>query len=243
MDLKEQETLGGNAHRHWYYMAKTSAMRRFLGAVPIDKVLDVGAGSGFFSRQLLYHTDCAAAICVDPNYPAETAELQDGKPIHFVRGVDAFDGHLVLMMDVLEHVPDDAVLLADYASKVPAGARFLITVPAMPWMWSAHDVFLEHYRRYTLGSMARVIDAAGLRRLKLCYYFGLTLPLAAAVRLGRRLRPGYVEKPGSDMRMHSPPVNAALLGLCRLELGFFEHNRLAGLSVFALAEKPQAART
>jgi SAM-dependent methyltransferase len=237
MDLKEQEALGGNAHRHWYYVAKSSAMRRFLGDAPIDKVLDVGAGSGFFSRHMLYHSDCAAAVCVDPNYPEEWAETQNGKPITFVRAVEAFDGHLVLMMDVLEHVPDDVALLAEYAAKIPSGARILITVPAMKWMWSVHDVFLEHYRRYTLASMARVIDAAGLRRLKLCYYFGLALPIAAAVRLGRRLRPGYVQKPGSDMRLHSPAVNTALLGLCRLEQRFFEHNRLAGLSVFALAEK------
>jgi SAM-dependent methyltransferase len=238
MDLKEQEALGGNAHRHWYYVAKSAAMLRFLGAAPIDRVLDVGAGSGFFSRHLLDHSDCAGAVCVDPNYPAETSETQNGKPIHFVRALQTFDGHLVLMMDVLEHVPDDVALLAGYAAKIPSGSRILITVPALPWMWSGHDVFLEHYRRYTLASMARVIAAAGLRRRKLCYFFGLTLPLAAAVRLGRRLLPGHVEKPGSDMRMHSPVVNATLLKICRAELGFFEHNRVAGLSVFALCEKP-----
>jgi len=238
MDLKEQQALGGSAHLHWYYRAKSAAMLRMLQGSTFDKVLDVGAGSGFFSRHLLDRTPCREAICVDPNYPFETMETQNGKPIGFVRQTNHFDGHIVLMMDVLEHVPDDVGLLRDYAGRVPAGARILITVPAMPWMWSSHDVFLEHYRRYTIAGMSRVIEAAGLKQLSICYYFGLTLPMAAAVRVGRRLLPGCPAPPGSDMRAHSPLVNTALLQLCRAELAIFKANRLAGLSVFALAETP-----
>jgi SAM-dependent methyltransferase len=236
MDLKEQQALGGSAHLHWYYRAKSAAMLRMLEGSKLDKVLDVGAGSGFFSRYLLDHTECREAVCVDPNYPAETDALQGGKPIRFVRHADHFDGHVVLMMDVLEHVADDVGLLRAYAARAPRGARVLITVPAMPWMWSSHDVFLEHYRRYTVGSMAKVIDAAGLKRLSLCYYFGFTLPLAAMVRLGRRLIPGHTVVPGSDMRVHTQLVNAALLEICMAELAVFRGNRIAGLSVFALAE-------
>jgi hypothetical protein len=236
MDLKEQQLLSGSAHLHWYYRAKSAAMLRMLSDATMDKVLDIGAGSGFFSRYLLDNTACREAMCVDPNYPAETSEVQGGKPISFVRGTEKFDGHVMLMMDVLEHVADDIGLLRHYASAVPPGTNVLITVPAMPWMWSGHDVFLEHYRRYTVSSLSQVIAAAGLRPRSVCYYFGLTLPLAAAVRLGRRLIPGRAAVPGSDMRVHTPLVNAALLQLCRTELGFFQHNRIAGLSVFALAE-------
>jgi hypothetical protein len=236
MDLKEQQALGGSAHLHWYYRAKSAAMLRMLQGSTFDKVLDVGAGSGFFSRHLLDRTPCREAICVDPNYAEESTEDQNGKRIRFVRQAENFDGHIVLMMDVLEHVADDAGLLRTYASRAPAGTRFLITVPAMPWLWSSHDVFLEHYRRYTTASMSRVIQAAGLRQVSLCYYFGLTLPLAAAVRLGRRFITGRVERPGSDMRVHAPFVNMALLQICRAELPLFEANRIAGLSVFALAE-------
>ena len=237
MDLKEQEALGGSAHLHWYYRAKSAAMLRMLDGMPVSTVLDVGAGSGFFSRHMLNHTPCAAAICVDPNYPAETEEQQNGKPIRFVRGVDHFAGNLALLMDVLEHVPDDVALLHLYAEKMPAGGRFLITVPAMPWMWSGHDVFLEHYRRYTVTTVDRLVARAGLRLVHSCYYFGLVLPLAAGVRLGRRLNPLHVERPGSDMRPQGALVNAILLRACQAELAVFQHNRLAGLSVFALAEK------
>jgi SAM-dependent methyltransferase len=236
MDLKEQEALGEQAGRHWYYRAKSAAMLRLLQGTDFDEVLDVGAGSGFFARYLLANTSCSAATCVDPNYPREWGETEAGKPIAFVHEVNRFSGHLALMMDVLEHVADDVGLLQAYAAKLPPGSRILITVPAMPWMWSGHDVFLEHYRRYTLRSLEKVIAAAGLKRISTCYYFGLTLPMAAGLRLGRRAVFWRKQAPGSDMRPQGNLTNSILLGISQLELGIFQSNRIAGLSAFALVE-------
>ena len=229
------EILGDRADSHWYYRAKSAAMLRMLRGEAVGEVLDVGAGSGFFSRVLLDRTAAPASTCVDPNYDAESSEDHNGKPIGFVRAVESFGGNVVLMMDVLEHVPDDAALLRDYAARVQPGTRFLITVPAHKWMWSGHDVFLEHYRRYTLGDVEQLISRAGLTRVTTSYYFGLTLPLAAGVRLGRRLNPLHVETPGSDMRPHGALVNQVLLRLSQFELGLLGRNRLAGLSVIAVA--------
>ena len=235
MDLKEQEILGERAGDHWYYRAKSAAMLQMLRGTPIHKILDVGAGSGFFSRRILDTTSATGAICVDPNYPCEHDELQNGKPITFVRDIDRFGGDVVLMMDVLEHVEDDTALLASYKARTQPGTRFLLTVPAHMWMWSGHDVFLEHYRRYTIGQVDRLVERAGLTLLQSSYYFGLTLPLAAGVRLGRRLNPLHRETPGSDMRPHGKLVNAALWQTSRAELTLLGRNRLAGLSVIAVA--------
>ena len=237
MDLKETEILGDQVDTHWYYRAKAAAMARMLRGTTVGDVLDVGAGSGFFARHLLDHSRAAGATCVDPNYPDEHDEEQHGKPIRFVRDIDHFDGNLVLMMDVLEHVPEDAALLAGYVARVRPGTRFLITVPAMQWMWSGHDVFLEHYRRYSLRQIDRLVAGAGLHRLASSYYFGLVLPLAAGLRLGRRLIPFAAERESSDMRRHGVVVNEGLRRLCQLELPILGLNRLAGLSVMALSVK------
>ena len=161
MDIKEQDVLGDRIGQHWYYRAKGEAMRRLLGPRAIRHVLDVGAGSGVFSRMLL-QGGAGEATCVDPAYPAEHDETEAGRPIHFVHEVGQTDADVVLLMDVLEHVDDDAALLAEYAGKAGAGARFLITVPAFQWMWSGHDVFLEHRRRYTLKMLEDVVRRAGL---------------------------------------------------------------------------------
>jgi hypothetical protein len=43
-------------------------------AVRVPELLDVGAGSGIFARQLLDAGVADGAVCVDPHYPAELSE-------------------------------------------------------------------------------------------------------------------------------------------------------------------------
>ena len=233
MDIKEQDILGDAIGHHWYYRAKAAAMTRLLNARPSVSVLDVGAGVGFFSRKLL-EQGAHEAICVDPAYDREHEEMHAGRKIRFVHGITTSTADTVLLMDVLEHVDDDVGLLATYGALVPPGARLLISVPAFQFMWSAHDVFLEHRRRYTLPMLESVVRNAGLRPVTGCYYYSLALPLAAARRLIQR---GTATEPRSDLRVHSPLMNGALWALCSGELPFFKHNRVAGLTVFCLVEK------
>jgi hypothetical protein len=144
------------------------------------------------------------------------------------------DCDLVLMMDVLEHVDDDRGLAAHYAAKVPSGAHFLVTVPAFRFLWSGHDVFLEHKRRYRLPEIEATLRDAGLAVVRGAYYFGLVFPLAATVRLASR----GDTKPRSSLKKHGAVTNGILTAACAVELPFFPLNRLAGLSAFVLAKKP-----
>ena len=48
MDLKELELIGPDQERHWYYASKSRALLRALGDYQPRRILDVGAGSGFF---------------------------------------------------------------------------------------------------------------------------------------------------------------------------------------------------
>jgi SAM-dependent methyltransferase len=234
MDLKEEDILGADIGRHWYYRAKSAALRRAVAALQPRHILDVGAGSGFFSRHLLAETDAQSALCVDTGYPADRDDSTNGKPVRFRRSIGRVDCDLVLMMDVLEHVDDDRGLLADYAAKLPVGAHFLVTVPAFRFLWSGHDVFLEHKRRYRLAEIEAVLRAAGLEIVRSSYYFGFVFPLAAAVRLASR----NTREPRSSLKRHGALANGLLGALCAAELPFFPINRLAGLSAFVLAKKP-----
>ncbi|EJM05162.1 hypothetical protein PMI19_01644 [Pseudomonas sp. GM16] len=126
MDLKETDILGDAINEHWYYCSKAAATTRMLGKAPIKRILDVGAGSGFFSHHLLTHTDAREAWCVDISYPADSSATTAGKPVHYRRGIETIDADLVLLMDVLEHVDDDLGLLKMYVDKVPSGSRFLM---------------------------------------------------------------------------------------------------------------------
>jgi 2-polyprenyl-3-methyl-5-hydroxy-6-metoxy-1,4-benzoquinol methylase len=236
MDLKETDILGSSIDQHWYYASKAAATMRLLGTTPYKRILDVGAGSGFFSHYLLTHSSASEAWCVDISYDADSDATTSGKPVHYRRSIDAVDADLVLLMDVLEHVDDDIGLLKTYVEKVPSGSRFLITVPAFQFLWSGHDDFLEHKRRYTLAQLEAVVRKSGLTVKQGAYYFGLVFPIAATLRLlpkGAQPSP-----PRSQLKQHHPLVNTMLKTLCSVELPFMGANRLAGLTVFVLAQKP-----
>ena len=234
MDLKEEDILGADIDRHWYYRFKSAALRRAVANVRPRRLLDVGAGSGFFSRHLLAETPAESALCVDIGYAEDRDDSVAGKPVRYRRDTAGTDCDLVLMMDVLEHVDDDRGLVRHYASKVPPGAHFLVTVPAFSFLWSGHDVFLEHKRRYRLPEIEAVMQAAGLEIVRGAYYFALVFPLAAAVRLATR---GDIA-PKSSLSKQGPLINGLLSAVCTTELPLFPLNRVAGLSCFVLAQKP-----
>ena len=234
MDLKEEDILGDDIGRHWYYRSKAAALRRLVGPLRPQRLLDVGAGSGFFSRHLLTEGGARSALCVDVGYPASRDETVAGKPVLYRRDCNETDCDLVLMMDVLEHVDNDAGLVRHYAAKVPSGAHFLVTVPAFRFLWSGHDVFLEHKRRYTLAEIEQTMRDAGLEVVRGAYYFGFIFPLAAAVRLATRSDP----RPHSSLKKHGAITNGLLTAACNAELPLFPLNRIAGLSAFVLAKKP-----
>lgn len=238
MDLKEESILGGHVADHWYYVSKGRALRALLAGVTVRDLLDVGAGSGVFSRQLVEAGVAGEAWCLDPGYAEEHIESRNGHEIRFVRRVPGGGHQLVLLMDVLEHVPDDVALLRQHTRDLPPDGLVIISVPAFQALWSSHDVFLGHQRRYTRVGLEAVVRAAGLRVRRSRYFFGLLLPVVAILRWLERWRPG-AGQPASALRRYPRPVNAVLTLIHDLERkALFPVNRLGGLTVFCVASRP-----
>ena len=233
MDLKEQHALGAQADTHWYYVSKASMISRHLPPRR-GTVLDVGAGVGWFGKWLIRNAGVGRCICVDPGYDApQRASEELGDRLQFVQHVETTDADVVLMMDVLEHVDDDVALLKDYLAKAKPGTTFIVTVPAFEFLWSSHDDFLEHRRRYTIRSLRETIRRAGAEPDSIHYFFATVLPPAMLVRLLRRNAP----PDRSDMGPVPGIVNTILTALCRMEGVVSRFNRIGGLSVVATFRK------
>lgn len=230
MDLKEIDRV--DPGHHWYYQSKLSALQRALSeyAPHALRFVDVGAGSGFFSSELAPFDSGAQVVCVDPNYESESSERNGA--LRFVRTTQDTDAEVYLFIDVLEHVVDDVGLIRHYTESAAPGALALITVPAFKSMWSAHDTYLEHYRRYRLGDLKRVVERAGLEVLREQYLFGSIFPFAWMVRRLRRGKPA-----DSDLRPVAAPVNWLLTRVLVAEHRF-TRNRVAGLTAFVVARTP-----
>lgn len=229
MDVKEEQLLGGAVGEHWYYRSKQLALDSLLRRVPYTRVLDIGAGSAVFSKHLL-ENGASSAVCVDPAYASEDQLSYRGKPIRYVRDVEPCGADLVLLMDVLEHVDDDVGLIRSSMRGAAPGAFAVISVPAFPSLFSAHDRFLEHKRRYRMRTLENVVHAAGLNVISSRYFFAMILPLVATLRLLEKRGPAK-----SSLVPHPRAVNQLLTFAHRLELPFFRFNRMGGLSVFCLA--------
>jgi SAM-dependent methyltransferase len=166
-----------------------------------------------------------AGISVTGGFLPDQVEIEDR----------AYD--LIVLLDVLEHIGEDVASLATLARKLAPGGRMVITVPAAPWMWSAHDVAHHHKRRYTAGTLRTALAGAGLRVRHMSHFNALLYPLIAAARLVRRLRGGV----GGDDAMPSAPVNRLLGALFGAERHWVTWASLpAGVSLLAVVE-PAAA--
>jgi hypothetical protein len=75
MDLKECELLDDEINDHWYYSSKSKALVKFIGKFNPVNIIDVGAGSGFFSKFLLMNTSLKEAWCFYINY-SESYDLE-----------------------------------------------------------------------------------------------------------------------------------------------------------------------
>lgn len=237
MDISESATLGDDISSHWYYRSKAAALTRLCREFAPEIILDVGAGSAFFSYHLLRYTGAQEAWCVDINYEKDSAEKDGTKTLYRQKEIGNIDCNLVLMMDVIEHVGKDVELVRQYVNKVPPGTRFVVTVPAFNFLWSEHDVFLKHKRRYSLKQLETVITKAGLSIDRSAYFFALVFPIALVTRLTSNWLRSEKKPAKSQLKRHHPLVNRLLFTCCRIELPFMVMNRLFGLSVFCAATK------
>jgi SAM-dependent methyltransferase len=95
--------------------------------------------------------------------------------------------NVVLALDVIEHLDDDAGALREMARVAAPGARLLVTVPAMPSLWGPHDEVNHHRRRYTRPMMLAAFARAGVEVAWCSYFNSILFPPIAAVRWSQRM--------------------------------------------------------
>ncbi|MCA9529082.1 MAG: methyltransferase domain-containing protein [Myxococcales bacterium] len=194
MDLRE--ATGDQERRHPWEVARARHFLRAWDALPIARgrvpveVLDVGAGDAWFAAQLEAHAGRAGAgahiTCVDAEYT--DADLRSLRRAHsalrFDREVADRVADALFLLDVLEHVPNDYAFLRGLVrDHVRPGGYVLISVPAWPALYSAHDAFLRHYRRYTPAAARRLCARSGLRLVRSGGLFASLLAPRALARL------------------------------------------------------------
>ena len=91
----------------------------------------------------------------------------------------------------------------------PAGLM-VVTVPALPSLWSDWDVALHHRRRYTRRQLLALIRQPELEVLRCVYFNAAVLPLIALIRMGRKHRPPAPGGEQAEDRVPPPWLNSVL---------------------------------
>jgi SAM-dependent methyltransferase len=225
MDRRVYDRMAELDERHWWYRARrgilTDLIRRRIALPEGARILEIGCGTGH-NLEMLQGFGRADGIEIDPA-AREIAERRLGRsigsaPLPQLSGVEDGAYDMVALLDVLEHVEEDRAALESIARKLKPGGRILVTVPAHPWMWSAHDEVNHHKRRYTRKTLNKVIADAGLKVELLSWFNSLLFPLAAAARIAGR----FTGNKDSDDRMPPKVVNSlfeTIFGWERYALG------------------------
>lgn len=242
MDSTAYEEMSRTEGVHWWFKARREIIDMTIRAfaLPRDaRILEVGVGTGGNLRMLSGHGRLFGlemdrrGLAMARNKTGHEFDLVCGKCPDSVPFRDStFD--LVCMLDVLEHVNDDFSTLQRLRHCLVPTGRLLITVPAYQWLWSAHDVHLHHFRRYTSARVKELLGRSGYEVTRITYFNTLLLPLAAVARLADRVRH---RSAATGSEIPAPALNAILYRVFRSEkLWLRSHNMPFGVSLLAIAK-------
>lgn len=222
--------------RHWWFVGRRriviDQLHRFGASGPI---LDLGCGTG---GVLAHLGGFGPAFGIDPSPEAVGFCRQRGLPVALASGMelpfaDSTFG-AALALDVIEHVEDDVAILREMYRVLRPGGVAVLTVPALPWLWSSHDEVNHHYRRYVRKTLYRAICESGLRPIRVSYYNALLLPLAVTRKVLHRMN-----GTGDHLETLPEPANSVLRGILGAERPLIRRWDLPlGASLVCTARRP-----
>lgn len=228
MERRYYDEYGKLERTHWWFRGRREILLRLIAELslpPSPAILNVGSCTGASSHWL----GRVAPVCsVEVDWEAARWSAADGLR-HVITGSvetlpirsGAFD--VVAALDLIEHVPDHARGVRELVRVTRPGGHLLFTVPALPWLWSQHDVVSHHQRRYSASAFLRLLSSNGVRVRRWSYFNSLLLPAIAATRLADRVvglsrfrGPSGSDLEMSDNRFVSPLGHAMLAAEARL---------------------------
>jgi SAM-dependent methyltransferase len=225
--------------RHWWYRARRQIIADLIrreAQLPNDaQILEIGCGTGH-NLSMLSGFGHVEGLELDDEARALSEKRLGRKimssPLPELAGVPDRHYDLIGAFDVIEHIDDDVAALASIATKLKPGARFIMTVPAHQWMWTAHDVANHHKRRYSKRRLSQLIENSPMKLERVGYFNSLLFPLAVAERTASKLR----GKDNADVKLPPAPVNALFEKVFAAERHLVGRLPLPpGLSLFAVA--------
>ena len=148
------------------------------------KILEIGSGIGNISKYFLDDNQNITLSDIRQNYvDILKKQFQDQSSLNDVMLVDIVDPdfdtkyaqHLgtfdsIYALNIVEHVKDDKLAIANCKKLLKPGGNLVILVPAYQKLYNLFDEELEHYRRYTMKSLDHIMTENNLKIQKHQYF-------------------------------------------------------------------------
>lgn len=241
MDRRHFDELVQLESSYWWHVAKRDLVTRLLTRhFPAPgRLVEGGIGS---ARNLLHFREIGYDvtgfdILDDAVELARERGLNDVHVHDLTQPWPVDDGSVraVVLLDVLEHLPNPAAVLGHVARILCPDGGAVVTVPAYPWLYGEWDRSLGHYRRYTARQLRAHAAEAGLCIRSLGYWNAYTLPAAILVRGWQRCFGQRGRAP--EFPRVSPLTNRLLLRCADVERWLTTSTRIpmpCGLSLVAV---------
>ena len=230
--------------RHWWFVARRRILRalieRRVRPPKNARILEIGCGTGHNLAMLGGFGALKATELDDGARALATSRLGRAVAAAALPDLSMFKANsfdLIALLDVLEHVENDASALAAIRSRLKVGGKLLVTVPANRWMWSAHDAAHHHHRRYSNRELREVATEAGFRVDLLSHFNTFLFPPIAAARLASKL----LGRESADDSIPPEPVNGLLRRIFGWEAPLVGRVPMPfGVSLVAIFTRPKA---
>ena len=229
--------------RQWWYRGTReicfSILRPFLPEHGGLNIRDVGCGTGGNLLELARYGR-ARGLDIDPlcvQYCRQKGlDVSIGTMTDLQQPPASLD--LLTLFDVLTYAePVDTVrILRGMAAAIKPGGLIAFREPAMAIAGGWHDRAVRTKQRFTTGSVAASLRAAGFEPLRLTYLNSVLFPPIVLIRQLQNLREPTFAK--SDVEDTAEPLNSVLLGILRFERALLGAADLPfGVSLFAVARR------
>ena len=177
--------------------------------------MDAGCGTG---EDLQFLRKFGRCIVVDKN--VEVLKKIRGPKIKSDIVDMPFDDEMfdaVVFFDVLEHVPDDKAAMKELTRVLKKGGKLFMSVPAFQFLFSTHDRYLGHIRRYNKRTLEKIFPEELKIEDSFYWNFFAFFPIAAVRLIRKFIFWIHHQKPLSDLSRLPYLVNLMLFGLLRFE--------------------------
>lgn len=248
MDLKEKTQ---NTNRHPWELSRTKNLLKTFNKYVHEKehmlIADIGAGDMYFDIQLIETLSKkrikATIFAIDTGYEEEVSEKEEIVILNDIKKLEKDSVDCMILMDVLEHIEEDSEFLELVSERLKINGIIILTVPAFQSLYSQHDTFLLHHRRY---ECSQIIDLLGSKQFEIlkCHYFYTILFVARWFQLKFMKPKSDAEHTGIGRWRHSKNHVITQSIELLLNIDFYVNKifdklgvHLPGLSLLAVARK------